>query len=108
MGIDIKAPVIEFLNQVASCDFIFSSSLHGLIAADSLGIPNKWVKFSDLVLGNGYKFKDYYSVFGLEDEKPLCDFTIIDKKYVESIALNYRRDNLLKIQENLINAFPLK
>lgn len=61
--IDVRQPPLETLEQIASCDFIISTAMHGLIAADSLGIPNKWIEVSDKVEGNGYKFKDYYSVF---------------------------------------------
>lgn len=61
--IDVTQPPLETLEQIASCDFIISTAMHGLIAADSLGIPNKWIEVSDKVVGNGYKFRDYYSVF---------------------------------------------
>ena len=50
-----------------SCKHIISSSLHGLICSDSLGIPNRWIKLSQL-LGNDFKFKDYYSVFDIEPQ----------------------------------------
>lgn len=61
--IDVRQEPMQVLEQIASCDFIISSAMHGLIAADSLGIPNKWIEVSDKVVGNGYKFRDYYSVF---------------------------------------------
>lgn len=61
--IDVRQEPMQVLEQIASCDFIVSSAMHGLIAADSLGIPNKWIEVSDKVVGNGYKFRDYYSVF---------------------------------------------
>lgn len=61
--IDVRQEPMQVLEQIASCDFIISTAMHGLIAADSLGIPNKWIEVSDKVVGNGYKFRDYYSVF---------------------------------------------
>jgi pyruvyltransferase len=65
--IDIRAGVRHVLNQAASCQAIVSSSLHGLVIADSLGIPNQWVRLSENVLGGEFKFVDYYSAY---DEFP--------------------------------------
>lgn len=69
--IDVRKPPKEVLKEIAAVDEVFSSSLHGLIAADSLGIPNRWV---DLELeGKDYayvrfKFDDYYSAYGAKRE----------------------------------------
>jgi hypothetical protein len=68
--IDVRQPPLETLEQIASCDFVISTAMHGLIASDSLGIPNKWIEVSDKVIGNGYKFKDYYSVFENYEQTP--------------------------------------
>ena len=54
--------------DIAQCERIVSTALHGLIAADSLGIPNRWIKVSDEVRGRGFKFHDYYSTFGITTE----------------------------------------
>lgn len=61
--IDITQDIDKVIYEVASCKHIVSSSLHGLILADSLNIPRKWVK-SPKNPGNGFKFRDYQSVFG--------------------------------------------
>lgn len=65
--IDVKIKPEEVLEQIDQCEYILSSSLHGLICADSLGIPNRWVKLSEL-MGGDFKFRDYYSVFNIEPE----------------------------------------
>lgn len=69
--IDIQSGVWNVLRAVARCRQIVSSSLHGLVIADALNIPNQWVQLSANVAGQGFKFRDYYSVFGLE-MTPLC------------------------------------
>lgn len=64
--IDVYQDPVTVFNQIAMCEHIASSSLHGLVLADSLDIPNLWLSFSDL-LGNGtFKFDDYYSAFDEE------------------------------------------
>lgn len=45
----------------ARCERIVSSSLHGLVLADALGIPNMWDPF---VTAPGFKFRDYASAYG--------------------------------------------
>lgn len=49
--------------DICSCEYIISSSLHGLVVADSLGISNLWIKLSDLCGSGEFKFHDYYTAF---------------------------------------------
>jgi len=66
--IDIMAGVESVVRHVSKCKRIISSSLHGIILADALGIENKWV-YSDKVIGKGFKFRDYAASLG-EDIEP--------------------------------------
>lgn len=59
--IDVEQGPEGFVDQLAQCEVIGSSSLHGLILADAYGIPNTWLKFSDNLLGGDFKFLDYLS-----------------------------------------------
>ena len=104
--IDVFSETIDFMKQVNECDIILSSSLHGLVVADSLGIPNAWIKISDLVRGEGFKFADYYSAFELEDIKPypFSGSTTIEE--INSIHDMYKRNNIVQIKKNLLEAFP--
>lgn len=63
--INVKDDPLQVVRQIAKCRTLLSSSLHGLIVADSFGIPNLHAVFSDRPLGDGYKFDDYYSAYGL-------------------------------------------
>ncbi|RGY81624.1 hypothetical protein DXA18_05515 [Dorea sp. AM58-8] len=63
---NVKDDPLQVVKEIAECRYIISSSLHGLIVADSLGIPNMYLVFGDRLLGDGYKFEDYYSAYGVE------------------------------------------
>lgn len=69
--LDIESGVQNFVRAVKSCEVILSSSLHGLICADSYGVPNVWIQFSDDVIGGDFKFRDYRLSIGAEEPKPL-------------------------------------
>ena len=65
--ISVFDSVESVIDQIASCRRIISSSLHGLIVAHAYGIPAVWAKFSDSVLGDGTKFRDYLSIIGWDE-----------------------------------------
>ncbi|MFN3661813.1 polysaccharide pyruvyl transferase family protein [Yoonia sp.] len=59
--ISVRQQPEDFINDLCQCDYVFSSSLHGLILADSYNVPNRWISVSDRLLGGSFKFMDYYS-----------------------------------------------
>jgi pyruvyltransferase len=69
--IDVTAGINEFIDALHQCDRILSSSLHGVIAADAYAIPSAWIKLSDNVVGDGFKFHDYFASVGRPCEGPL-------------------------------------
>jgi pyruvyltransferase len=104
--IDVRLDPLDVIKQIAECEFIFASSLHGLIVADSLGIANRWVHFNKPLFGGDWKFEDYYSVFGITP-KPvqLSSDTHLETLMIET-RRNYSRPGLAKLRRDLIDAFP--
>jgi pyruvyltransferase len=66
--IDVCSPDMPRL--VSECETVLSSSLHGLVTADALGVPNAWIYFGDRVQGGSFKFRDYVSAFHIHDRVP--------------------------------------
>jgi len=93
------------------CRTIVSSSLHGLVVADSLGIPNMRMICSDRIRGGDYKYDDYYSAFGMTEHNRFdireMDINNID---IQRIIDDYRitPDQVAQMKKELIEAFPFK
>jgi pyruvyltransferase len=90
--IDISGGITQVVDQICSCQRIASSSLHGIIAADAYGIPATWIKFSDNVTGEGFKFLDYFTSVGRTERYPVIiqKDTSIDE--ILEIYYNYKLD----------------
>jgi polysaccharide pyruvyl transferase len=63
--IDVRRPPEQVIAEIASCERIVSSSLHGLIVADAFGIPRQWSWFSK-IQGGGFKVADYAASIGFD------------------------------------------
>ena len=69
--IDIEGGLLEVAEQVASCEFIYSSSLHGLVCADAYNVPNTRIVMSQNIRGGDFKFLDYRLGIGAEPHVPI-------------------------------------
>lgn len=109
--IDIQSGVEETLTQITQCKFILSSALHGLIAADSFNIANKWIILDNKLCGKDYKFKDYYSAFKMYNEKPVdLSQEVISDDYIDLLIKEYKvpQDMVEEKKVSLIATFPYK
>jgi pyruvyltransferase len=66
--INIEAGATRFIEEICSCQYIASSSLHGLIMADAYNIPNVWIKMLSGMHPDDFKFYDYYGSVQCERE----------------------------------------
>lgn len=107
--INVQQHPEDFIKDLLSCEFIFSSSLHGLIFSDAYNIPNKWVKFSDKVIGGNFKFEDYYSTTVNEDSTPLfVDSSELLVQLVEESEALCRVSDFKYSKTRLRDAFPTR
>ena len=94
----------EFLEKVNSCEYILSSSLHGIIIADSYLIPNIWVRFTSNIDGGGFKYLDYFE--GVKKNTHCVDLSyVVDFKVVDSELSKWTPP---VIDESFIKSCPFK
>lgn len=106
--INLREDPLKVVEKIAACELIVSSSLHGLIVADSFGIPNQWVIVSNKLKGDNFKFDDYYSAFDLKSN-PL-DLNKAEMPTINQIIDNYRvSPEMVELKkQQLLEAFPFK
>lgn len=60
----------DVIDKVLSCEYIVSSSLHGLVLAETYSIPSLWIQVSDKIRGGVFKYRDFYESIHITDAKP--------------------------------------
>ncbi|MEM4267008.1 MAG: hypothetical protein QW404_03055 [Candidatus Nanoarchaeia archaeon] len=95
LKIDITGDVKGIIEAVQRCERIVSSSLHGLVLADAMGIMRKWV-YTNKNPGEGFKFYDYHSIFG--DSLMNNEWYMADQRVVSEVS-DRLFQQLLKVKE---------
>ena len=105
-----NSDILDLANKIMECEFIISSSLHGLVFADSLSIPSAWVRIKNTILtSDDIKFYDYYSIYDNIGVKPIC--TIVDtnelfdinKLHFNYIDLGFMMNKSAEIMSCIVN-----
>ncbi|MBO3143009.1 polysaccharide pyruvyl transferase family protein [Dermatophilus congolensis] len=60
--VNVQSDPLRVARHIAACRTIITTSLHGLIVADSLGIPALWLRMPRALSGGDFKFRDHESV----------------------------------------------
>lgn len=93
----------EFVQKISKASFVVSSSLHGLILAESLGVPARWWYNDTLpnsTKSGRFKYNDYYLSTGREEN--------INAESIEEALSDGAPPlpDLSGIKKNLLEAFP--
>jgi pyruvyltransferase len=103
--LDIETDNIEgFIDEILQCDAIISSSLHGVIVAETYGIPAGWLRLSDKLMGGRFKFEDYFESTGRHGIEPLeLDIMNID---VDEILASLPNKTVMFDRKKLLDSCP--
>lgn len=112
--LDIRTTEVDsFVKELTSCQYILSTSLHGIILSHAYGIPALWIKYG-YIETDGFKFYDYFSSVeipfydGFEklDQylKDNCWEDLFDKYTTNSLP----HIDIRLIQRKLLNVAPFR
>lgn len=110
--INLNSSNIErIVDEINSCDYIISTSLHGIIVSHAYNIKALWVKLTDKKLGgDNVKFLDYFSSVNIPEYEPFIfsNLTNLDEiiSLVEHSEFSLPKVDLSIIQNDLINCAP--
>lgn len=103
-------PVID---SIINCEYILSSSLHGLIVAHAYGIPALWVRGK----GTGkdvFKFRDYFSSVGIDEyEGNYSVEELLGKPFSQltdemKVLMLPQKERITQLQRQLLKVAPFK
>lgn len=101
--IDPREDVREVCHKIASCSHVYSSSLHGLIVADSYGVANTWIDPGD---HPRLKYIDYAASIGRDMPAPLeLDSIKENMKTLRDGPLPYA-DGIARARHDILTTFP--
>ena len=88
----------DVIDKIVSCKYVISSSLHGIILAESYGVPA--IYFNGRPGRQQFKFKDYYLSTGRKDFPLVTSLVEAYDSYAPELP------DLSKLQKGLMDVFP--
>jgi Polysaccharide pyruvyl transferase len=98
------------LQQIATlCHYVASSSLHGLIVSEAIGIPTLWFQIPNqktaMTEGN-FKYNDYYDSIGISNITPISNLNYNILTNSKSYRLPLSDDIRQTYTNTMIHSFP--
>lgn len=99
--LNIKDPLFHIMDEIVKCEFVLSSSLHGIIFSDSYGVPNAHMTLTNHVTGGNFKFDDYFGAVN----RTRTTLELVNRTSVKTDEIKYIMDK--SSQPAQINLLPL-
>lgn len=111
--IDLRTTDIERnVAEICSCEYILSTSLHGVIVAHAYNIPALWIK-QGYIGTDGFKFHDYFSSVSIPFYDGIDDISNVleNESNWRDLFIKHHTQSLINIdlpslQSRLLQAFP--
>lgn len=94
------------IDSMLECDYILSSSLHGIIISDAYGIPNGRICISNNVAGGDFKYNDYNLSVGRTIKSPITLSSLNSIEDIKKLKSDYVRAHI--DLSPLLKCFPFK
>ena len=105
--IDVRRDPVEVCReQIARCAHVVSSSLHGLIVADSYGVQSTWLSPEGIHQSPELKFRDYAGGVGRDLGTPLSLDEVADRLGRLPQGKLEHAEGVARSKEALIGAMP--
>lgn len=86
--VDVRRDPGSVIRHISHCSAILTTSLHGLVMADALGIPAAWTQRHPPLWGGDFKFRDYEAVMTPGRSRELrCDGDVSLTDVLAGVAL---------------------
>ena len=94
----------DIIDAIFSSDFVISESLHGIITAETYGIPNIWAEFIKHENSWDFKYNDFYESIGKFNMKSFKLYEKYDFKDLIAFKNSWSKGNIN--YEDLLEKFP--
>lgn len=91
--IDLRTDrLCDVIEDIVSCEYILSTSLHGIIVAHTYGVKALWIKKGNIQT-DGIKFDDYFSSVQIDRYSPIENFDVVlmDKNNIKKLFVEKTR-----------------
>ena len=94
--------------EILECEKILSSSLHGIIVPHAYGIPAIFYKFSNNLIGDGVKFRDYFASVQIpeyvDENLKIANNEVITALF--SPSKQPKKERIEYLSQGLLSSFP--
>jgi len=91
--IDVTEPIQVVIKNILECEMTASSSLHGIVVSHAYNVKSMWIKLTDKIKGNTFKYRDYYGSLAIDN-------------YNKMLPYVYNKQISTQETIKLVNAYP--